>query len=180
MRPRHAPLPRLWLMTDERMGDALWDAVAGLPRGAGIVFRHLATPPDARRALLARLRAMARARGLTLLVAGRDYGAPHGRRVAASVHDAREMGAARRAGARLIFLSPAFPTRTHPGAPALGPLRFASLARRSPAPVIALGGMTARRHARLARMGADGWAAIDGLTPGSAARKDQKRKAVPR
>ena len=27
MRSRQ-PLPRLWLMTDERMGEALWDALA--------------------------------------------------------------------------------------------------------------------------------------------------------
>ena len=32
-------LPRLWLMTDERVGDALIPAVERLPRGAGTVFR---------------------------------------------------------------------------------------------------------------------------------------------
>ena len=31
-------LPRLFLMTDERMGDGLWDALARLPKGAGVVF----------------------------------------------------------------------------------------------------------------------------------------------
>jgi thiamine-phosphate pyrophosphorylase len=38
-------------MTDERLGDALWTALRRLPRGAGIVFRHYATPPAERRAL---------------------------------------------------------------------------------------------------------------------------------
>src|SRR5439155_26981070 len=39
MHARH-PLPRLWLMTDERQGDGLWAALERMPRGAGVVFRH--------------------------------------------------------------------------------------------------------------------------------------------
>ena len=36
MEARQQSWPRIWLMTDERMGDSLWDAVARLPDGAGI------------------------------------------------------------------------------------------------------------------------------------------------
>ena len=43
-------LPRLWMMTDERQGDALWSALERLPRGAGVVFRHYSLPAAARRA----------------------------------------------------------------------------------------------------------------------------------
>ena len=33
---RRQPLPRVWLMTDERQGDGLWGALERLPRGAGM------------------------------------------------------------------------------------------------------------------------------------------------
>ena len=71
------------------------------------------------------------------------------------------MRAAERSGANLLFLAPAFPTRSHPGETALGALRFGSLARQARLPVIALGGMDARKARRLAPFGIYGWAAID-------------------
>jgi len=77
-----------------------------------------------------------------------------------TAHSLREIGAARRAGAGAILLSPVFPTRSHPGAKTLGPLRFRLLAARAGLPVIALGGMNARRAKRLR---VRRWAAIDGL-----------------
>jgi len=60
-----------------------------------------------------------------------------------------------------VFVSPVFATRSHPGARALGPIRFALMVRGLPIPVIALGGMTAKRARRLQLLGASGWAAID-------------------
>ncbi|HEU4968402.1 thiamine phosphate synthase [Sphingomonas sp.] len=71
------------------------------------------------------------------------------------------MRAAERAGAALLFLSPVFPTRSHPDARALGPHHFARLAGPARTPVIALGGMTSTRFRRLPKLGAEGWAAID-------------------
>jgi thiamine-phosphate pyrophosphorylase len=59
------------------------------------------------------------------------------------------------------MLSPLFATRSHPGARALGLLRFAALSRATRLPVIALGGVDARRFERLRRIGTYGWAAID-------------------
>lgn len=177
MRRRHAPLPTLWLMTDERAGDALWPALRALPHGAGVVFRHHATPAAARRALFDRVRRVARARRLVLFLAGppslvRAWRADgsHGRGPAggglrsAPAHDRRELVAARRAGAAVVFVSPVFATRSHPGAPALGPVRFGLLVRPAGVPVIALGGMTRDRARRLRPLGAAGWAAIDGLS----------------
>src|SRR5205085_8738168 len=58
--PARQPLPRLWLMTDERLGDGLLDAVARLPDGAGIVFRHYGLGEPARRMLFGTVRQMAR------------------------------------------------------------------------------------------------------------------------
>ena len=176
---RPCPLPALWLMTDERVDVASLLAAAGrLPRGrAGIVFRHYRTAPAARRALFDALRAIARRRRLVLLLAGdarlaaawRADGV-HGDagRVSRAlirslaVHDRQQAVAARRAD--LCFVSPLFPTRSHVGAGPLGCVRFAALARQVSAPVMALGGVKAEHRHMLAGIGADGWAAIDGLT----------------
>jgi thiamine-phosphate pyrophosphorylase len=48
---------------------------------------------------------------------------------------------ARRNGATIAFLSPAFATASHPGDPALGACRWASLAARAGLSVAALGGI---------------------------------------
>jgi len=153
-------------MTDERQGDALWTALEQLPRGSGIVFRHYSLGPAERRALFRKVRGVARARGLTLLVAGRPlpggdgtHGRPGPGLRSASVHKLRELRAAEQAGVDLVFLSPVHPTRSHPGAPALGPAHFARIAGQAKVPVIALGGMNADKARRL--RGAYGWAGID-------------------
>jgi thiamine-phosphate pyrophosphorylase len=158
-------------MTDERF-DArwpdgrLWTALARLPRGAGVVFRHHATPLPERRALFARVARVCRARGLTLVVAGAPVGRgwpTHGRQGSLTwpAHDRRQAVAAVRAGALAVFVSPIFATRSHPGARALGPVRAAGVARGLPVARIALGGMTARRFRQLRALGFHGWAAID-------------------
>lgn len=161
---RRQPLPRLWLMTDERQGEGLWDALERLPRGSGIVFRHYGLPAAERRTMLARIRKTARRRGLLVLAGGglRADGAHGGRGRgfrSASAHDLRELRSAERSGAALIFLSPAFPTRSHPGARALGPVRFGLIAGQARIPVIALGGVDARKARRLPHI--YGWAGID-------------------
>ena len=165
MRPRH-PLPRLWLMTDERQGDRLWAALARLPDGGGVVFRHYSRPEPERRALFEDVRTVTQERGLVLLSAGALFsgadGVHNGRGPGirtASAHSVGEIHRAERNGADLIFLSPVFATRSHPDARTLGPLRFASLARRTPVPVIAVGGMNETRFRAL--RGAYGWAGID-------------------
>ncbi len=71
---------------------------------------------------------------------------------------------ARRLKPDCLFLSPLFPTQSHPGAPALGPLSWATLARGLPAPCLALGGITTARLGAVPRR-AVGVAAIGGLVP---------------
>lgn len=169
MPPRH-PLPTLWLMTDERIGDVAL-AVRRLPRGAGIVFRHYDTSEPERRRLWLRLLRIARVRGLFLIRAGSmpmpgemgRHGNGGGRRRSRTwpVHNRAEALAGKRAGAEALFVSPVFPTRSHPGAPALGPRQARRIGRGLGLPLIALGGMDAQRFRRLA--GFHGWAAIDAL-----------------
>jgi thiamine-phosphate pyrophosphorylase len=163
---RGQPLPRLWLMTDERMGEKLWDALDSLPEGGGVVFRHYSLPGPERLALFAAVRAATRGRRQLLVCAGNllpGSDGAHGRASAgvstASAHNLRELRAAERRGADLLFLSPVFATRSHPGRPPIGALRFALLARQARVPVVALGGMDAEQFQRL--RGAYGWAGID-------------------
>lgn len=164
--PASQSLPRLWLMTDERLGDRLFDAIARLPDGAGIVFRHRSLGEAARRALFDRVR---RAAPGPVLLAGPvdlarawDADGSHGRHEGATTapaHNLAEIRAAEATAAALIFLSPVFPTRSHPGAATLGADGFAALAGQTRLPLIALGGMNATRAEMLS--GAYGWAGID-------------------
>lgn len=180
---RKAPgLPRLWLFTDEERLPDPRGAVAGLPRGrAGVVFRHgdVGAPGrDGAAADLGReLAGICRQRRLALVVAGdvrlaralragvhlrrgRWPGVVRSRGlVTSSAHSVAELRRAARAGAVLVFLSPAFATASHVAssgrvAPGLGPARWGALARRRPAGggpmrLAALGGVDGRSVLRL-------------------------------
>jgi thiamine-phosphate pyrophosphorylase len=173
---RHGPgrgLPTLWLFTDARRLPDPRAAVARLPRGlAGVVLRHDGEP--GRKALGLDLARICRARRLVLVVSGdlrlaAALGAGvhlrgghwpsvvaypparRGRVVTSSAHGPADLQRARAAGAALVFLSPAFGTASHPGAAALGPVRWSALARSSGLQVAALGGMDATRVRRLPR-----------------------------
>ena len=182
MRSRKAPMPKLWLMTDERGGDPVTIA-RGLPKGSGIVFRHHATPAPERRALFRLVRRIARARRHVLLLAAtpaqaRAWGADgaHHRSALVSakgsgdlrsvaVHNRRELVIARRIGADLVFVSPVFPTRSHVGVKGLGVVRFGLLVAKYCRPVIALGGLNVCSFKKLRGMSVYGWAAIDAFKP---------------
>jgi thiamine-phosphate pyrophosphorylase len=178
---RRQPLPRLWLMTDERQGEGLWAALERLPRGAGIVFRHYGLSATERRRLFAQVRKAARRKGHFLIAAnecfrgadGVHHGHSRGGLGTVSAHNLAELRAAERQGANLVFVSPVFPTRSHPGARPLGRVRFGLLVHQARIPVIALGGMDSHRWRSLKALGAYGWAGIDAWSG------DQKRKAVP-
>ncbi|MEG3181652.1 thiamine phosphate synthase [Sphingomonas sp. LT1P40] len=168
MHRRH-PLPQRWLMTDPRLGSGLWAALEALPPGSGVILRHYHASLAERRALFARIRRIARRRRLTLVVAGCERlgcgaAGTHGRHrgaMTAPVHSRREAVSAIRAGAELLFVSPVYSTRSHPGARALGPVRLGLMIRGLQVPVIALGGMDERRWRGIRPLGVDGWAGID-------------------
>jgi thiamine-phosphate pyrophosphorylase len=174
--PDGQPLPRIWLVTDERQGEKLLPAIAGLPPISGILFRHYSLEPAARQALFDRVRAQAAGAGHLLLLAGppdfaASWGADgwHGRHEGAglhseSVHDADEIQRAEANGADLLFLSPVFATRSHPGGVMLGVEAFARLVRLARRPVIALGGVNANNAPQLLQVGAYGWAGVDAWT----------------
>lgn len=172
-----ANLPHLWLISDARNDAALERALQELPRGSGFIYRHYHLPEGQRRSRFDELSTLGRTLGHRIILSaeadfarkwGADgiYGPPErmtnaaGLLRLATVHDAAEIADANRIGADAALLSPVFPTRSHPGAGALGPAGFRELARLAEMPVIALGGMTAVTAAQL---GWPRWAAIDGL-----------------
>ena len=176
MTSRQRPWPRQWLMTDERMGERLWEAIDRLPiKHSGIVFRHYATPADVRAALARRIADICHRRSLALAIAGkvelaRTVGADlvhnpseptHGLSFSRSVHSLEEAEAARTEGAALVFVSPVYPTRSHPGRKALYRPLALRIAKAAGVPAIALGGMDPLKAARLEREGFHGWAGID-------------------
>ena len=176
--PARQNFPDLWLLSDERNDAALEAALRGLPRGSGFIYRHYHLPPEQRVARWFALARIARARHHVMILAddaitarewGADglYGPPRALYptrdllTLATAHSIAEIGLANRLRADAVLLSPVFATRSHPGAPALGPLRFRLLASRARMPVIALGGMNPATARRLHWLR---WAAIDGLS----------------
>lgn len=103
--------------------------------------------------------------GLSLLpfLLARRRGAPFARLSVAAHGRLPALRRARRIGPDLSFLSPVFATLSHPGAPALGPFRWALTARAHPGRVAALGGLQRANCGRIPRFSA-GLAAIGGLS----------------
>lgn len=169
-------LPPLILLTDdERLSDPR-AAARALPKGSIVIVRAR----DRKRLvqLVRMLVPLTRARGLFLLSAGEMVPGADGVHlpearigeaarwratrqilVTASAHS---FGTLRRTTlVDAVLLSPVFPTRSHPGRVALGPVRVAMIARQSPVAVYALGGITPENAGRL--RGFCGIAAIGAL-----------------
>jgi thiamine-phosphate pyrophosphorylase len=176
MTARQTVWPHHWLMTDERMGERLWEAIDRLPVGdGGVVFRHYGLPRDERAALAERIAATCRKRGLTFAVAedvalAVSLGAelvhrpdefPAGLPFSRPVHSLAEAIAAQVDGASLVFVSPIHETRSHPEAKPLGRKLARQIVKACGCPAIALGGMDARKFAVAEKDGFYGWAAID-------------------
>jgi len=179
-----ATLPRLIAMTDDIRGPDPLDLVDQLPVHAGLLFRHYANPHRNR---LARQVAQAcRNRGIFCLVAGdlelaKASGAngvhlpefrlrqqqtklaiyrARGGVVTSSAHSLRAALFADRFGVDGLFLSPVFPTESHPNAVCLGLARFAAIARPLRCPVFGLGGINTNTAQRVRLAGAYGIAGI--------------------
>ena len=180
-------LPNLFFFTDERRVDDLATVVAGLPDGVGVIFRHYTHP--GRLGLAAEISSQCRSQHRCLLIAGspeiaRTVGAdgvhwpevqfqtglasrkpiPPYWIVTTAVHSLRAICNLRHRRVDAAFLSPIFPTASHPDRPHfLGPVRSAALARTSSTPLYGLGGISAGSALRLKNSGLVGFGAIGAL-----------------
>jgi thiamine-phosphate pyrophosphorylase len=178
-----SPLPPLVLMTDdERLPDPC-AAARQLPSGSLIVLR--ARKRTRRRELAHLLAGIAMERGLFLVIADDPqlaYGADgvhfperrageisywRARRpdwfLTSSAHSLSAVLRAARFGADAVFLSPVFPTKSHPDRAVLTPIRLRLMAQLAPVPIYALGGIDTGNVLRLAGAGLAGFAAIGAL-----------------
>jgi len=181
-------LPPLILVTDDiRLPDPI-AAAAALPRGCAVILRH--RDPAARSVLAQRLRMITRIRDIMLLISedanlAQSAGADglhlperHAARAAhwkalrpdwfvtTAAHSAASVAVAARARSDAVLLAPVFQTLSHPERAPLGVLRARNIARESPVPVYALGGVNQRTAMRLAGSSVAGIAAIDSLSCG--------------
>lgn len=148
-----------------------------------MVFRAFGAADAEARGL--RLKAIARARGLKLLVGadpalaariGADglhlperlaHRAPRVRRpgwiVTCAAHSLRAARRAKAAGADAAVVSAIFPSASPSAGAPIGPVRLAMLTRQAGLPVYALGGVSNKTARRLLDAGLVGIAAVDGL-----------------
>lgn len=175
-------LPALLFFTDPVRTPDPEAVAARLPGGSAIVYRHFGASDAETRAR--KLKAIARARGLTLLI-GRDIalaariGADgvhlperHAHRAAAvkRAHPrwivtsaAHSLAAARVGGADAVVISVAFASNSASAGTALGPVGLAALVRAAGRPAYALGGVNEKTARRLLDAGLIGLAAVEGL-----------------
>jgi len=175
-------LPALLFFTDPVRTPDPEAVAARLPAGAAIVYRHFGAPDAEVRAL--RLKAIARARGLKLMI-GQDVvlavriGADgvhlperlaHRALALRRAHPgwivtsaAHSLSVARRGAADAVVISVAFPSKSASAGAALGPIRLAALVRAAGRPAYALGGVNEKTARRLFDAGLVGLAAVDGL-----------------
>lgn len=169
---------QLAFLTDETRGPRADLVARVLPAGSALVLRDYHRRDRA--GLARRLREITAARGVLLIVGedealARESGADglHLRSTqlkrppvrttllrTAACHGAADLAAAARTGAMLAFLSPVFPTQSHPSADGLGVERFHALASASRIPVLGLGGVDERNAPLLAGSNVVGFGAI--------------------
>jgi thiamine-phosphate pyrophosphorylase len=140
---RRQSLPEQWLIAESQLDE---EVLRRLRHGSGVLVLGELSAREWRR-----LRSLAPQRGFAVANEGRN---------AERVHDVRELRRALLKRWTLILLSPLYPTRSHPDWKPLPRMRAAALARLGRRKLFALGGMDARRFARVRRLGFQGWAGI--------------------
>jgi thiamine-phosphate pyrophosphorylase len=179
-KPHLAPLPPLLALTDPARTPDPLALAARLPKGAGLIYRPFGD--GGALALARRLLAIARARGLVLLIGAGDPALPAagvhlpqrlaakagrfrrpGRLVTAAAHDGAAIRRARLAGCDAVLVSAVFDSRSPSAGKPMGSARFAALVRAAGLPVYALGGVNARTARRLLNSGAAGLAVVEAL-----------------
>ena len=178
-------LPNLLFFTDPARVASPQAVAERLPPGSGIVFRAFGAEDAVEQGR--RLRAIADARGLVLLVGAHPglaegvradglhmperlageipkLRAEHGRYlITVAAHDLNAVQAAERAGADAVIVSPVFPSNSPSAGRPLGLEGLRTLASATALPVYALGGVRADTVGRLEGSGIVGIAAVEAL-----------------
>jgi thiamine monophosphate synthase len=179
-------LPPRIFMTDRHRLPNWQEVLTLLPEGTGVIFRDYDAPD--RKKIAELVADICMAQGLILSIAGDPELAlglnagfhmpekqapsllrhlsrlPVNAFVTLSVHNMRGLISAKHLPVDAVLISPVFTTNSHSDAATLGPVRFASLAKNSPCPVYALGGMSEARLKRVNSIHTSnlvGYAAID-------------------
>ncbi len=172
--PRKPQLPRLWLMTDARLGSDMARAIARMPPRSGVILRPYALGTSGTAARMRHFRRVARAKRHLLLIGQRNSAgydgmhiggpnrrsAPLARWRSMAVHNGREAARATRLGVDAMFVSPVWPTASHLGSTGIGLRGLRRTAAKARCAVIALGGVSQSNAHLTRRHGAHGWAAI--------------------
>ncbi len=163
-------MPALIFLTDDERTPDPFPAIAALPTGK-LSSSCARAMPNRRRELAHAAARIAQARGLMLSVANDaalaaevcadgwhfseseiETAARHRLRprlLTCAAHSAHAVLRAHRAGAHAVLLSPIFATKSHADREPLGVTRLRTIARASPVPVYALGGIDAANVAQL-------------------------------
>jgi thiamine-phosphate pyrophosphorylase len=171
-------LPSLLVFTDPARTPDPVALARRMPRGAGLVYRAFGASDAV--AVARRLKAVARARGLLLLIGadaklaariGTDgvhlperlaHRAQALRRrgwlVTAAAHSTRS---ARAPGVDAVVISAVFPSNSASAGAPIGPVRLAMMVRAAGRPAYALGGVTDKTARRLLPTGVVGIAAVE-------------------
>lgn len=179
-------LPPRIFMTDRHRLPNWQEVLTLLPEGTGVIFRDYDAPD--RKKIAELVADICMAQGLILSIAGDPELAlglnagfhmpekqapsllrhlsrlPVNAFVTLSVHNMRGLISAKHFPVDAVLISPVFTTNSHSDAATLGPVRFASLAKNSPCPVYALGGMSEAQLKRVNSIHTSnlvGYAAID-------------------
>jgi len=184
-RSGHKELPPLIFLTDDARTPDPLPAIRALPRGSLVIVRS--KNPQRRRELAHAAARIAQRHGLLLSIAGDAALAAEtaadglhlsdaetekaGRYRAkpwlltAAAHSAHAVLRAQLSGAHAVLLSPIFATQSHTDRAPLGLARLRTIARTSPIPIYALGGIDAEKVERLRNIPLAGIAAIGALIP---------------
>ena len=175
---RRAPMS-LGFLTDHTRVTHSDVILRALPPGSAVIFRDYADPK--RRARAHKMASLCRRYGLLFYV-GADLSLayetradglhapswmahhltqkPASLKLSIACHNEQDFHAAARLQAESVFLSPVFATKSHPGSAYLEVDAFLRLAAKSPAPVLALGGVSLFNAGRLKNAKVVGFGAI--------------------
>lgn len=178
LRPDNTPAPALFILTDPARTPDPVTLAEHLPEGSGLILRTYGRASIEAAAFP--LAEIARRRGFALLIsadpdlaarAGADgvhwpqwslmqaHRPWPGALVTASAHDPHALRRAQKL-ADAVLVSTVFPSKSPSAGRPMGAFRLAAWARRSPAPVYGLGGVTSTTVRRLRGLGLSGVASV--------------------